>query len=38
MSAINTIIFIKKNQKGRVVEEIIEIQGYNKKSQEYIIK
>ena len=36
--AINTIIFIKKSQKGRVVEEIIEIQGYNKKSQEYIIK
>jgi type IV secretion system protein VirB11 len=33
--AINIIIFIKKTPKGRVVDEILQMQGYDKKEQRY---
>ena len=34
--AINTIIFIKKTPTGRVVEEILEMQSYNREQHKYI--
>jgi len=36
--AINTIIFIKKTLTGRVVDEILEIQHYDREKQKYITK
>jgi len=36
--AINIIIFISKTPKGRVVKEVIEVTGYDKSKEEYIIK
>ena len=36
--AINTIIFIKKTPNGRVVDEILEIQYYDREKQKYITK
>jgi len=34
--AINTIIFIKKTPTGRIVEEILQMQHYDKEQQKYI--
>ena len=34
--AINTIIFIKKTPTGRVVEEILEMQSYDRQQQKYL--
>lgn len=34
--AINTIIFIKKTPTGRIVEEILQMQSYDKEQQKYI--
>ncbi|MCK4442623.1 MAG: P-type conjugative transfer ATPase TrbB [Sulfurovaceae bacterium] len=36
--AINTIIFIKKTPNGRVVDEILEIQRYDREKHKYITK
>ena len=36
VQAINTIIFIKKTPTGRVVEEILEMQGYDRQQQKYL--
>ncbi|HHB94373.1 MAG TPA: P-type conjugative transfer ATPase TrbB [Campylobacterales bacterium] len=36
--AINTVIFIKKTPNGRVVDEILEIQHYDREKHEYITK
>jgi len=36
--AINIIIFIKKTTKGRMVKEVIEVTGYDKSKEDYIIK
>ena len=35
--AINVIIFIKKTPKGRIVEEILEVSGYDKVNEKYEI-
>lgn len=36
--AINLIIFIEKTTKGRKIKEVIEVQGYDRLKEEYIIK
>lgn len=36
--AINTVIFIKKTPNGRVVDEILEIQHYDREKHKYITK
>ena len=36
--AINIIIFITKTSKGRMVKEVIEVTGYDKSKEDYIIK
>ncbi len=36
--AVNIVIFITKTAKGRIVKEIIEVQGFDKIKQDYIIK
>jgi len=36
--AINIIIFIKKTPTGRIIEEILQIEGYDKQQQKYLIK
>ena len=36
--AINVVIYIAKTQTGRVVKEIIEVVGYDKQKEDYILK
>ena len=36
--AINIVIFITKTKNGRIIKEIIEVTGYDKSTEKYIIK
>ena len=36
--AINIVIFITKTKDGRIIKEIIEVEGYDKSTKDYIIK
>lgn len=36
--AINIVIFITKTKNGRIIKEIIEVEGYDKSTKDYIIK